>query len=71
MERAGHSVNHLLSLSCLFVALVVFHVWFRGRDFGSDCASSWSLLNFYFLVALGYLPALQTFVPKHFRVGSY
>ena len=25
-----------------------FPLWFSGRDFGSDCISSWSLLIFYF-----------------------
>ena len=34
----------MFSLLCLFIDLVV-----RGRDIGSDCVSSWSLLSLYFL----------------------
>ena len=30
-ERAAHSVNHMFSLLCLFVALVVSHFGFEGR----------------------------------------
>ena len=29
--------------------LSYFRLWFLGRDFGSDCISSWSLITFYFL----------------------
>ena len=31
-ERAAHSVNHMFSLLCLFVALVVSHFGFEGRN---------------------------------------
>ena len=30
-ERAAHSLNHVLSLLCLFIALVVSHFGFEGR----------------------------------------
>ena len=31
-ERAAHSVNRMFSLLCLFVALVVSHFGFEGRN---------------------------------------
>ena len=33
-ERATHSVNHMLSLLCLFVVLVVLPLGFEGGNFG-------------------------------------
>ena len=50
LERAAHSVYHIFSLLCLFCSYVCFPFRFRGRGFGSDCASYWSLLSFYFLI---------------------
>ena len=31
-ERAAHSVNHVVSLLCLFVVLVVSHLRFEGGN---------------------------------------
>ena len=31
-ERAAHSVNHIFSLFCVFVVLVVSHLGFEGGD---------------------------------------
>ena len=49
-ESAAHSVGHMfffvLSI-CNFSFLPLSR--FRGRDVGSDCISSWSLLTFHFL----------------------
>ena len=31
-ERAAHSVNHMFSLLCQFVGLVVSHLYFKGGN---------------------------------------
>ena len=39
-----------------------FTFWFSGRDFGSDCISSWSLINFDVLVICFNLQMLSFFI---------
>ena len=48
-ERAAHSVYRMFSLYFDLLKFWLFPTLFRGRDFGSDGISSWSLLIFYFL----------------------
>ena len=40
-----------LTVCCLllYCNFSYFLLWFEGRDFGSDCISSWSLLTFFFV----------------------
>ena len=47
-ERAADSINHMFSLVCPFCSFDCFQLRFQGRQSGSDCASSSSLLSFYF-----------------------
>ena len=41
----SHCVMSVFNLGC-------FAFWFRGRDFGSDCISVWSSLNFYYSITI-------------------
>ena len=49
-EIAAPSVYHMFSIILSFSYFSYFPFWFRGQDFGSGCASSWSLLTFYFFL---------------------
>ena len=48
-ERAAHSVNHMCLCIMSICGFDRVPTWFRGRGYGSDCTSPWSLLTFYFL----------------------
>ena len=48
-QIAAHSVDHMFS--CILTTCICnfsyFLFWFRGRNLGSDCSSSWSLHTCY------------------------
>ena len=48
-ERAAHSVYRMFSLYFDLCNFSYFLLWFWGRDFGSGCICSCSLLIIYFL----------------------
>ena len=44
-EGVAHSVYRMFVLYFDYCNFSYFPLWFLGRDFGSDCISSWSLLQ--------------------------
>ena len=46
LEIAVPSINHMYSLYLVYLLFSHFLFWFQGHNFGSGCASSWSLLTF-------------------------
>ena len=48
-ERTTHSVNHMFSLLCLFVSLVVSHFGFEGRTLDLIASVPGHCLPFNFL----------------------